>query len=250
MNQPVYITALTIFDAYKQLLNYFGQYNLRTYHSTTAIVVISDSTKHELPSKIEGSIDDYYQIFISNQIDERWENDKDWYLSYARRLYLKCNDISQLDIAVECLSINKDSRRCVLNTYDSTTDSPFYRPALTSIWFGIEDNKLNMHALWRSNELSVSFPIKILAMFSFMRLMYSRLLRVYPTLQLGGYIEFINSLHVYSSNTFKEYRQLEEWQLFQRFCNNYSEEQIRYLWGIVLSDKEEDYDRTKLSMAM
>lgn len=234
MTYVVMIEADTISDAYVRLVGAFCHgTHIAAYQSQPTVVTVRDVAALGLDRPVTGNLAPYYAEFASERLDRRWTPGLGWHLSYADRLCTAHNGISQFDAAVECLIRDKGSRRCVLTTYHPEADSFQSRPALSSIWFGITPaERLEMHTLWRSNDLLKSFPIKTMAMISLMRGIHDQLSQVYPHLKLGTYVEMINSLHVFPEDTIgipADPRQLDLGQV----CDRYDVQFMLKLWSVV-----------------
>lgn len=115
----------------------------------------------------------YVLEFIDpKKIDKRWENNNEWYLSYSRRLLRTINGKSVIEYLSEILLDDKYSRRCVFSTF---IDSDFIEknyPALSSIQFTIENDKLNMFTFWRSQEMNFAWALNTLCMLSYQRKLF------------------------------------------------------------------------------
>lgn len=148
---------------------------------------------------------DFLSYFLDKKcIDGKWKKNKDWYLSYSRRLLRKIKNKSIIDCLCDILTNDKNSRRCIVSTF---VDDDFINetyPALSLVQFTIEKNKLIMTTYWRSQEGNYAFPINTLCMFSYQRLLFAKLIKKYPDLELGKYISYINNIH------FEELEHLEE----------------------------------------
>ena len=250
MYSPVYIDVENIYIAYKTLFSHFDMNTLHKYQRFSALIHLKDVINYGMPSKINSVHNLIYQDFITTKLDDRWVYRKDWYLSYARRLTISDDGESQMEFAVRCLSQDKESRRCCLFTHNPLIDSSDYRPALTSIWFCINDDRLNMQVNWRSKEFLVSFPMCTMAMLSFMRFLYNRLLTRYKNLILGEYSEFINELHLYPM---KNVLNIDNYE-FGVDIDAYSAEYVHFLWSLIINEEEHKYDanyrNTGQNMAM
>lgn len=109
---------------------------------------------------------------------------------------------SQFDWAFDSLKNDKDSRQAFMrynNTshqYDGNKDVP-----CTFIQcFHIRGNRLHTTVEMRSNDIIKGTTYDIPSFILFQRLMLLRLREVYPTLELGTYTHFANSLHLYSTD--------------------------------------------------
>lgn len=109
---------------------------------------------------------------------------------------------SQFDWAFDCLVKDKDSRQSFMrfnNTshqYEGNKDVP-----CTFIQtFHIRNNKLYSTVEMRSNDIVTGTVHDISAFCLFMNLMYTRLLEVYPDLELGTYTHIVSSFHAYEKD--------------------------------------------------
>jgi|CXWL01.1.fsa_nt_gi thymidylate synthase/NTP pyrophosphatase (non-canonical NTP hydrolase) len=246
--EPLIICSPNLFDAYKQSIMAFYKFNLSVYQSRTAVIYIENAEEHNMPMALNSKYNEYYQCFTSPELDSRWKYQSDWYLSYARRVTF--NDVREniLDRQILPLIENKNSRECVLSTYNAQQIE--HKPSLTSIWFSIKENALDMQVNWRSRELFIAFPINTLAMFSLMRVVIQKLRKVYPNLVYGQYTEFINSLHAYPSFYIQNLQQTSTPPDLGRMCDEHSDEYIRTIWSIMLSSKETEYDTAHRKLAL
>ena len=92
------------------------------------------------------------------------------------------------------LRSDPDSRQCVINVFDQTTD---YRdtpdvPCTVSLQFMIRDNRVNLHTTMRSNDVWWGLPYDVFQ-FTQLQLTVANLLGK----EAGVYFHTANSLHVY-----------------------------------------------------
>ena len=232
---PIVVEADSINDAYQSLLRKFRIIN-RKYFSKTAILVIKNIYCSQLPCKVIEPYNEYYRVFFQNSLLEKKWNllDKEWYLSYARRIMKERNGIVPWNKAKQEILSNKYSRRCVINTYSGEDDYLNYMPALLAIQFIVENDKLNMLTYWRSKELYTALPVNILCMHSLMRLMLNELKLQYKTLEMGIYTEIIGSLHILPESTIPSQ--------FGDSLKNMDLQKVKFLWSVLDYGKENEYD--------
>jgi thymidylate synthase len=155
-----------------------------------------------------------FEFIEPKKIDKRWENNSDWYLSYSRRLLRKINGKSVIEYLSEILLDDKYSRRCVFSTF---IDSDFIEknyPELSSIQFTIENDKLNMFAFWRSQEMNFAWALNTLCMLSYQRKLFIILKKKYNELCLGSYTSFVNNIQFDDFNGNDELQKIEKMKFY------------------------------------
>lgn len=236
---PISARGANFAEAYRSLIEEFIQLDFTRYQARPAIVVIDQPLgEHGLPANIKGRFSKYYRVFASGELDSHWQVGSGWYLSYSRRLFSILSGKTQFELALGELLRDKTSRRCLLTTSFPEAGAWTSLPALSSIWCGIdEENNFDVHSTWRSNDLLKSFPIKALAMRSFMRLALRHVQSRWPDVRPGSYLECIHSLHAFPS----DFRYVDPAKPLlshlEATCAVYSESDILRLWSIVLEDK-------------
>ena len=163
-----------------------------------------------------------------NKLDERWDSNNDWYLSYSRRLMRKIKNITMLDYASKILIKDKHTRRCIINTNIDDDMINGFCPALSLIQFKIVDNKLEMYTYWRSQEAIIAFPLNTLCMFSYQRKMLNAINRKYKNIELGQYMAFVNEMQY---DDWNKYTLLDKEKKFKFYCS------------IIDNGGEVDYDK-------
>ena len=122
-----------------------------------------------------------------------------FHLKDAGNLKFDPNLKSQWDFAKSRLLLCKESNQAYLHfnrpkdQYDSNLD----QPCTMFIQFYIRDDRLNLNAFMRSNDLVYGTPYNTMY---FMRLLFQmreELLVEYPKLEIGQYTHFATSLHIY-----------------------------------------------------
>lgn len=231
----LFIKGQSVWDVYQKIWQLVSMKKFHVFETPLFIQV--ENIISDLPNIPECEIAEYYSDFQSEKLDKRWDVNQKWYLSYARRLIEKRNDISQLYSCLDCLVSDKNSHRCVLSTYDLTIDNKNYRPALSHITFWISSNTLFMNAHWRSQEIFYAFPVNCIAMLSFMRTFYNALQNYYPDLKLGIYSQFTDMSFIHEKLNY----QYSEWD-FTKYLYRLKEDELKFLWGIIDQKNEGEFD--------
>lgn len=107
--------------------------------------------------------------------------------------------MTQYEYAKKQLLKNKDTKKAVMNIYDSihvhygSKDNP----CTMYLQFFIRDNTLDLHAYMRSNDIlfGVSYDIPFFTIIQ--EMMFVELKQTYKDLRLGKYVHNSGSLHVY-----------------------------------------------------
>ncbi len=235
-NIPIVVGTETINSAYLKLLSEFTQED-NIYESRSAIISIKNVVDSQLPNQVIEPFNGYYKIFVQNYLlEQKWNFlDKEWYLSYARRIMLKRNGVNLWDKSKQELLENPNSRRCVIHTYRDDDDFLNYLPSLLSIQFTIENNCMNMLTVWRSKELYTAFPVNMLCMHSLMRMMFNDVKAQYGKLRIGVYTEVIGALHKLPNKK----KPLQ----FGDSLIDMDLEKVKFYWSIIENGKENEYDR-------
>lgn len=155
-----------------------------------------------------------FEFIDPQKLDKRWETGGNWYLSYSRRLLRKINDKSVIEYLSEILFDDKFSRRCVFSTF---IDSDFIEknyPALSSIQFIIENDKLNMFTYWRSQEMNFAWELNTLCMLSYQKKLFNILNKKYKELCLGNYTSFVNNAQFDDFIEDDELRKIEKMKFY------------------------------------
>lgn len=109
------------------------------------------------------------------------------------------NLITEWEWAVKSLVEDKDSRQAIMHINKPVHNRPGIKdyPCTLTIGFMIREDKLNMTVHMRSNDAILGLPTDF-AEFSIMQQQMLRHLRhTYPLLELGSYIHFVDSMHIY-----------------------------------------------------
>jgi len=112
---------------------------------------------------------------------------------------LKFHEFNQLEPMVDKLKSSPYSRRCQAITWRPYSD-PFRGdpPCLQRIWCRIINGKLKLQATWRSRDLFRAWEPNVNGMLYIQKMMADEI-----DCELGSYVDFNNSLHIYGS-TFKD----------------------------------------------
>jgi thymidylate synthase len=107
------------------------------------------------------------------------------------------NRSNQIDYVINELKRDKNSRRAVLTIFDAKENHIFKKdtPCTISIHFDIEDNRLNMNVVMRSNDLVYGFCNDQYCFSMLMQLISSKL-----NLECGEYHHFVHNMHIYEKH--------------------------------------------------
>lgn len=110
------------------------------------------------------------------------------------------NRSNQLEYVINELKRDKNTRRAVLTIYDAKENHIFEKdtPCTLSIHFDIEDNKLNMNVVMRSNDLVFGFCNDQYCFSELMKLVASSI----DGITIGEYNHFVHNMHIYERHFF------------------------------------------------
>lgn len=113
--------------------------------------------------------------------------------------FIQFPPMNQLDPITHKLSQSPYSRRCQFVTWRPYAD-PFRTdpPCLQRGWFRVVNGKLKMQTTWRSRDLFRAWEANVNGMLYIQKTIADKLDR-----ELGSYVDFSNSLHIYGS-TFRD----------------------------------------------
>ncbi|MEM3816416.1 MAG: thymidylate synthase [Candidatus Bathyarchaeia archaeon] len=142
---------------------------------------------------IKGSLQRYVEEVLNGTLDWAVKEGKIHYTYHERLFNYPPNGINQINYIVEKLSKVSYSRRAQAITWvpekDMWVDSP---PCLQRIWCTVRDGKLIMHTSWRSRDIFRAMHMNMLAMTELQKMISEKL-----GLEVGAYIDFSNSAHIY-----------------------------------------------------
>jgi len=151
---------------------------------------------------------DFIKYYIP-KYEEESQDGKTVYGGYGPRLFDFRNN-NQIQNVINLLSSNPNSRRAVIQLFDSSDISEKLKeiPCTCTLQFIIRNNKLHMLTNMRSNDAFIGLPHDIFC-FTMIQEVLSRKLNV----GLGVYKHFVGSLHLYEDSV-KEARLYinEGWQ--------------------------------------
>lgn len=142
-------------------------------------------------------LDDPEQIYLS---------DKSFVYTYPNRIYNvhqvtrddEIVDVNQVETIIDRLKNHNNSNRAVANLYMCSLDrDEQHIPCLQFIQCLIRDNKLEMHILFRSNDLYSAFPSNMLFLQYLGLKITEELKEFYPGLKFLGLYYNSTSLHIY-----------------------------------------------------
>jgi thymidylate synthase len=107
------------------------------------------------------------------------------------------NRSNQIDYVINELKRDINTRRAVLTIYDAKENHIFKKdtPCTLSIHFDVEDNRLNMNVVMRSNDLVYGFCYDQYC-FSKLQEMIAEKLNI----SIGEYSHFVHNLHIYEKH--------------------------------------------------
>lgn len=137
--------------------------------------------------------------FINNYIQDFLyppESKKGVKYNYGERLrtYFGKDQIQQV---IDKLISEKDAASGVMSLWDVKDHEHGCSPCLNHIWVRIQDDKLSLTALFRSNDMYSAWCSNALALRALQQLFYKSLVYTYPNLVLGDLITISQSAHIY-----------------------------------------------------
>ena len=151
-------------------------------------------------------LDKYRKEVIEGTLDVEVEEGKVSY-TYHERLF-KYNGLDQIKALKEKLRIDPSTNRNQAITWMPKKDlQSEYPPCLQRIWMKAVNDNLIMHTTWRSRDLFWAAPANMLVMTEIQKMVAEEL-----DLQVGAYIDFSNSAHLYKKdwNEIKRFIQVVE----------------------------------------
>jgi len=114
--------------------------------------------------------------------------------------------INQIELAIKKLKKYPYTRRAQAITWKPVEDpGRSDPPCLQRIWLRIINNKLSMQTCWRSRDLLKAWEANVNGMIQLQKKIANKL-----NVEIGDYIEFINSLHIYGNDIIKAKKLLEK----------------------------------------
>jgi thymidylate synthase len=128
---------------------------------------------------------------------------------------------------IETLCKDPHSRRAVFNIYNANRFDLYFRdtPCTIAISFNIRDNKLNMHAHMRSNDIWYGLPIDVFCNSMLHQLTLNELHNTgkFDGLTIGTYIHQADSMHMYGNTDSKMYQNVLS-MCHRAYCSDVSYE--------------------------
>ncbi len=132
----------------------------------------------------------------------------DYEYSYGPRLFNFNKSVNQIeDFIIPLLTSDKTSRRASVSLWDPNKDSSLVKksvPGLMMIDFKLRDNKLNMTAIIRSNDMFFGWPANVYQLFVLQDYIAKKL-----KCEIGKLDTFSNSAHIFEDQ-FKYIKQILE----------------------------------------
>ena len=207
-NTTIFNNANEAFDYYYDFILQYGKRNetYKTLYITNCGFYIKNPQLNDITEKYRKWNKEYAEYewnwYLSgdrnaNDIAEKakiWKNMQDEN-GYVNSNYgYQWNRNGQLDYVVEELQVNPDSRRAVISLYDGK-EHPTYKldtPCTLAIHFYIEDAKLQMSVMMRSNDLVFGFCNDQYC-FSKLQMLIAEKLNI----EVGTYYHFATNMHIY-----------------------------------------------------
>ena len=188
----------SIAEAYEKLVPYvlengFEQQSERglTRFLPYTLIEITNPKIKRVPSKYplgRKAIEDYIDCFLNG-----YSNHDFVYTYHDRIVQCGCNDINQLEYAINKLKENKNTRRAYISVWNPCQDTKTNEiPCLVGIHFQIINGNLIMQTIMRSQDLLLAFPSNLLA--------FSRLGEKIANevgLPFKRLIHYVMNLHIY-----------------------------------------------------
>lgn len=144
---------------------------------------------------------DYLKEVLEGTLDSKVKEGRLSYTYHERLFSYGESKINQIEAVVEKLKSTPYTRRAQAVTWipniDLKSNSP---PCLQRLWFKVYDGRLTMHSEWRSRDLFRAAHMNMLAMTELQKRIAEKL-----GLEVGVYLDFSNSAHIYE----KSYRDVE-----------------------------------------
>ncbi|MCF9045735.1 thymidylate synthase [Acinetobacter nectaris] len=120
--------------------------------------------------------------------------------AYGPRIF---GEISQFNKILEVLKEKPTSRRAVIAIYskdDLLRQDHRDIPCTCFLQFFIRDDRLHLTTTMRSNDAAIGLVHDVFSFTLIQEIMYAKLVRFFPNLQLGEYTHIVGSLHIYSKD--------------------------------------------------
>ena len=100
-----------------------------------------------------GYSDDYIEKYVYEFMQGASKKDSEFAYTYHERVFVKWGN--QVEKAIELLGKSPNTRRCLISLWDPLNDlNSECPPCLNFIWLCIRNNKLELHATYRSHHLA------------------------------------------------------------------------------------------------
>lgn len=150
--------------------------------------------------KFDSSIEEHATMWKKLQ-----QPDGSYYSNYGQYIFGRTPkdegdaEVSQFDYVVDTLRADPNSRRASIvllareHLFPENTDVV----CTYAINFAIENNRLQMTVMMRSNDVIFGFTNDAFCFSNLYMFVYALLVEAYPALRPGEYVHFTNSMHVY-----------------------------------------------------
>jgi len=213
----IVVRAQTIPETYENLIcrvDSFGKAIGDTALDAVSLAYVAQPfAEPRIHKGFPGGIEDLemYTQEVIHGIHDHWINSSPtaWEYTYHQRLYswkgfplTGAGGLNQMQPLIEHLLRQPQTRQAQAITWepfgDCLSESP---PCLQRLWFRIIDNKLNMHACWRSRDLMGAWFMNAYAITELQKVIATQLSdKAKREIRVGNYIEFCDSLHVYNKD--------------------------------------------------
>jgi len=212
MERLVYVEGRTLPEAWERSIyelwrrgrRVWSEYNQYTVDAPAMIVVRNPLAEPRVHLKgcVVGfkGLREYVEEILEGTND--WRIGKDWHYTYHERIFAyvppvydrrERRVVNQVDYVIKKLKEAPYTRRAVVVTWqpwkDEWADSP---PCLICLWFRVIDDRLEAHAIMRSND---ALKAAFVNMFAFTEV--QRVVAEEVGFEVGRYIHFADSYHIY-----------------------------------------------------
>ena len=207
-NTMTFYNANDAFDYYYDYIMMYGKRNetYKTLYITNCGFYIRNPQSNDITERYRKWNKEYAEYewnwYLSgdrnaNDIAEKakiWKSIQDENGNVNSNYGYQWNRNGQLDYVIQELQVNPDSRRAVISLYDGKEHSTYKldTPCTLAINFYIEDKKLNMSVMMRSNDLVFGFCNDQYC-FSKLQMLIAEKLNI----EVGTYYHFATNMHIY-----------------------------------------------------
>ncbi len=174
--------------------------DMESLDTIATIIVDEPDANPSIHRVFPGSIEDLekYRAEVLYGIHDHWINPSEgkWSYTYHERLHSYDGLLNQIDNIIEGLKVAPHSRREQAIVWQPENDIGYqYPPCLQRIWCTVKNDKLEMHVTMRSND---AWQASFMNMWAFVEL--QKHISNQIEVEVGRYVHFANSYHVYGKN--------------------------------------------------